>query len=128
MSNNIYNNMLCAVAYTLKRVYGFGSKRIERFVDDYNRIVQDTLDLDYLGEHYVTLEDYAVELNSEFGLGLDIEKIAICQYEYDVKSKEYHDTAAFKGIINLLRINGYKQSADFLENYMEKETKDYAKG
>ena len=63
LSKNLYHNTMTAVAWTLHDVYGFGKKRILDFKKAFDKTVKDTLDLDYMGEHYVKLEDFAVELN-----------------------------------------------------------------
>lgn len=47
--NELSNNTLTAVAWTLHTVYGFGKKRIVEFKNNFDKTVQYTLDLDYLG-------------------------------------------------------------------------------
>jgi hypothetical protein len=113
--------MQATVMYVLSEKFGFGKTRLDRFLSEYDNAVQNTMDLDYMGEHYVTLTDYAVYLNEKYKLGLDIDRIAVCQDEYDEGSKAYHNYTTFKGIINLLKINGYDKSAEFLENHLERE-------
>lgn len=49
ISKNLYNNTMTAVAWTLHTVYGFGRKRIKEFKENFDKTVQYTLDLDYLG-------------------------------------------------------------------------------
>ena len=49
LSRNLYNNTLTSVAWTLHTVYGFGKKRISEFKTAFDKTVQYTIDLDYLG-------------------------------------------------------------------------------
>jgi hypothetical protein len=121
MSENIYNNMLATTLYVLTEKFGYGKTRLERFRNEYDEAVQNTLDLDYMGDHWVKLEDYAVYLNEKYSLGLDVERIAVCQDEFDKGNELYHNLSSLKGIINLLKINGYDKSASFLEKHMAKE-------
>jgi hypothetical protein len=121
LSDNVYQNMLATTLYVLTEKFGYGKTRLERFKKEYDEAVQNTLDLDYMGDHWVKLEDYAVYLNEKYSLGLDVERIAVCQDEFDKGNALYHDLTALKGIINLLKINGYDKSAEFLTNHMNKE-------
>ena len=49
LSKNLYNNTLTAVAWTLHTTFGFGKERIMKFKKAFDKEVQYTLDLDYLG-------------------------------------------------------------------------------
>ena len=61
ISENCYNNMLTAVAVSLHECFGFGKDRLRKFKGYFDKIVCDTQNLDYMGEHYVKLEDFAIE-------------------------------------------------------------------
>lgn len=114
ISTNLYNNMLTAVCYTLHDCYGFGAKRIRQFKTYFDKNVGDTLDLDYMGEHYVRLEDYAVELNEKFDMGIDVNRVALCQNLQDKSDDKYRMCKVDK-IINELIDAGYKDAAAFID-------------
>ena len=114
ISKNLYNNTMTAVAWTLHDIYGFGRKRIKEFKENFDKTVQHTLDLDYLGEHYVKLEDFAKELNSRYDLGLDIIRVAVCQDINDEENENFR-MCKIDRVIQELRENGFKDAAVFIE-------------
>ena len=120
LSVNMYNNMLTSVAYTLHKFFGFGKKRLKEYQDRWNEVVNGTIDLNYLGNHFVSMEDYAVELNKEYDLGIDAEVVAACQHSNDKEDKNYKNRQYLDGIINSLSMNGYYEAAEFLKNQKEK--------
>ena len=120
LSKNMYNNMLTSAAYTLHRYFGFGKKRLQDYKDKWNEVVNGTIDLNYLGNHFVTVEDYAVELNKDYDLGIDAEVVAVCQYSHDKEDKNYRNRQYLDGIINSLALNGYHDAAEFLRKQKEK--------
>lgn len=109
----------------LNEVFGFGEKRLNQFASEFNKRFKDCTDLDFMGEHYVTLADFAKELKDKYkNLILDIERIEECQENFDKGDMRYHNTEYLDGIINTLKAHGYKKSADFLEKkklYQKKE-------
>lgn len=119
MSNNIYTNMLTTVLWVLHDKYGFRRERLHKFLNYYNDAVNITLDLDYMGEHFVNLEDYAVELNQKYNLGLDVPIVAACQSQYDKEDPNYRNAKCLQGIINTLRLAGYHDAADYLTGKMK---------
>lgn len=114
ISANLYNNMLTTVCYTLNNSFGFGAKRIRDFKNAFDNHVQYTLDLDYMGEHYVKLEDYAVELNEKFNMGIDVNRVAFCQDSHDQKEEKFRMCKVDR-VIHELRENGFNEAAAFLE-------------
>ena len=118
ISQNLYNNALTAVAYTLHCDYGFGPKRIKEFKKAFDKNVQATLDLDYLGSHYVKLEDFAVEMNEKFNMGIDINRVATCQENYDKGDKGYK-MCNIEKVLRELKENGFKDAAMFLEKRID---------
>lgn len=90
-----------------------GATRIKRFKEAFDKNVQSTLDLDYMGEHYVRLEDYAVELNEKFNMGINVERVAACQNSYDEEDEKYL-TCKVDRVIQELMGGGYSEAADFL--------------
>ena len=114
ISQNLYFNTLTAVAWTLHDSYGFGKKRILEFKKEFDKTIQDTLDLDYLGEHYVKLEDFALELNKKYNLGIDYIRVAACQDVHDEGDSNYR-MCKIDRVLQELRDNGFKDAAMFIE-------------
>lgn len=121
ISESINNNTIITAMYILKNEFGFGKDRLKKFKDLYKKATDDVLDLDYMGEHYVTLEDYAVELNEKYKLGLNVELAAACMDVYDKKNPEYKSDRYVRGIIVALRAAGYDDAARYLEDKKNKE-------
>lgn len=118
VTSNLYNNMMTGVLYTLHDKYRFGQKRLEDFKRAFDYNVKCTLDLDYMGEHYVKMEDYAIELNSKFGMGIDIARVAASQDSYDEKDEKYHTCEADR-VVKELREHGYPEAAEFIRRKIE---------
>lgn len=114
VSNNIYNNMFMLVLYTLHDKYQFGAKRLKEFKERFDKNLGDTMNLDYMGEHYVRLEDYAVELNEKYNLGIDVNLVAMSQDSYDETDSRY-GRCKVSTVIAELRDNGFFDAAEFLE-------------
>lgn len=106
--------MLTTVCYTLNNSFGFGAKRIKDFKRAFDSHVQYTLDLDYMGEHYVKLEDYAIEIKEKFGFDIDIDKVAAATAIFDEKDIRYHMMKA-EIVIKELKAAGFEDAAKFLE-------------
>lgn len=117
LSANLYNNMITAVCYTLNDNFGFESKKIQSFKQEFDRNIQSALDLDYMGEHYVKLEDYAVELNEKFNMGIDVSRVSMCQDYYDKEDAKFQ-TCKVERVLKELRENGFEEAAEFLEKKM----------
>ncbi|MBQ8803454.1 MAG: hypothetical protein IJZ53_07475 [Tyzzerella sp.] len=111
---NLYNTVLTVVCMTLHDTLGFGKKRLLRFKANFDKLTEGVFDFDYAGQHYVTLEDYAVYLNEKANLGLDVSRIAACQ-EVSTTEKEYKDMADVKGLIKALRDAGFTDASEWLE-------------
>lgn len=114
LSKNLYTTMLTVTCMVLSDRYGFGKKRLRAFKMEFDKKTQDALDLDSLGEHYVTLEDYANYLNEEYGLGIDANRCGNCQESYDSGSKNYRMAKVDK-IISILKDGGFNDAAEYLE-------------
>lgn len=109
----LYNNMLTAVCYTLHDNFGFGAKRMQTFKAAFDKNVQYTLNLDYMGEHYVTLADYAMELNEKFNMGIDVSRVATSQDAYDRKDDKFQ-SCKVDSVIRELMDNGFFDAAEYL--------------
>lgn len=115
LSQNLYTNMLATVMYTIRNMLGFGETRLKRLKEEFDRNVKNTFDLDWLGERYVRLEDYAIELNKRYNLGIDVARIAACQDladEADARYRKLNTDIALRELEN----NGFRDAADFLRS------------
>lgn len=119
LSNNMYVNVVMTFLSVLHNSFGWEAEAIKTIKAEYDKAVKCALDLDYMGEHYVRLEDYAVELN-ELGLDLDVNRIASCQDHFDECSgdSQYHRVDV-KRVLEELRENGFENAAEFLEQKLE---------
>lgn len=115
LSANLYATMTCVTGMVLHDEFGFGKQRLHKFREEFLKATKSSLDLDWLGQHYVTLEDYAVYLNKKYDLGLDIARIAVCQDSHDEKEKACR-MANLDHILLELKENGFKDAVKFLES------------
>lgn len=113
----VVNIMACAL-WTLHDSYGFGKKRLNEFRAAFEKIVRDVCDLDYMGQRYVRLEDFAVELNERYDLEIDVNCVAACQDTYDEGEKMY-GMCKVDRIIRELKENGFADAAEFLEKKLD---------
>ena len=107
-------NIMSSALWALHDTFGFGRKRLMRYKEAFENVVKDVCDLDYLGERYVRLEDFAVELNERYNLGIDVECVAACQDVYDKRDPEYR-SCKIDRVLQELRNGGYKEAAEFIE-------------
>lgn len=114
VSHMLYNNMMATFSYALNAEFGFGKERISKLQSKVMSLVDDVFDLDYMGERYVRLEDYATEVNERLGLNLDVESIKDCQKLQDTKENGYH-FAEVERIIQVLENDGFGEAAEFLK-------------
>lgn len=115
LSKSMYNNMLTVFLYTLNWNYGFGPKRLKEFVKAYHVNAQYVVDLDYLGEHYVKMEDYAREINEKCKVDLiDLATVIDDEITMDAKNEDMN-LCRLAGVIWNLRRNGFEAAAEHLE-------------
>lgn len=117
LSENLYATMTCVTGMVLHDEFGFGKQRLHKFREEFQKATNASLNLDWLGEHYVTLEDYAVELNEKYDLGLDVARIAVCQESHD-KGNEKYKMADMSHVLVELKEHGFEDAAEFLERKM----------
>lgn len=115
LSTNVYANTMTAMMWTLHDVYGMGKKRLHEFKKAFDKVVKDSYDLDWLGEHYVKLEDFALELNKKYDIGIDYMRVAVCQELMD-EDRETYRMCKIDRVLEELREGGYKEAAMFIEN------------
>ena len=114
ISENLYQTMLTVTLMVLHDHLGFAKKRLLSFKKKFDAMTQTIFDFDNLGQHYVTLEDYAVYLNEKADLGLDVARIANCQ-ETSSYEKEWKNMVNIENMINVLKQNGYEDAAEYLQ-------------
>lgn len=119
ISRNVYNNMLATFSYSLHELYGFGGERLKKLQEYVYKIVQDSMTLDYMGEHYVRLEDFAIEMNQKYNLDIDVSVVASCQDVQDEKEENMYHFAKIERIIEELMDKGYIDAAEYLKKRME---------
>lgn len=116
LSDNIGQNMLATIVWVLHDTFGFGQKRLQQFMTEFDKATANLMSLDYMGEHYVTLEDYAVELNQKYNLGLDVIKATLATDMADKQDARVGNVDKVTGIINALRLAGHEDAAAYLES------------
>ena len=114
VSKNVYTNMITCMFYALRKTFGFGMIRLKRLKESYDAVALDAMDLDWMGEHFVKLEDYAVELCEKCRLDIDVARVAASQDLYD-EHKEYTKRCKVDTVLELLDENGYSEAAVFLK-------------
>ena len=118
ISQNVYTNMLAVMLWTIHDSFGFGKQRLTQLKGNFDKNIEFVTDLDYLGQHYVRLQDYALELNQKYDLGMDIDRIAACENLYD-ESDERTRMCRVDRVLEVLRGAGYEVAAGFLESKLE---------
>ena len=113
VSTNLYATTLSVVCMVLHDQLGFGKKRLHRFKKYFDEVSEAVFDFDKVGQHYVTLEDYAVYSNDRYGLGLDVARIAACQ-DTSSTEKEYRNKADVNDIVDMLEQAGFKEANEWL--------------
>lgn len=111
-------NAVFAIVYVvLCEDFGFGEKRLNKFAEGFLKRFQDVFKMDYMGEHYVTLTDYAVMMKEKYGsLEMDIDRIQLEQDGNDKRNPDFRNYIWIDGIIKVLNSNGYSDAAMFLQN------------
>ena len=114
LSQNLQATTMAVIGMVLRDKFHFGKKRLKEFKEEYDRKTRLAVDLDWIGEHYVTLEDYAEYLNKDFNLDIDADRVAVCQESYDKNNPKY-GTANMDHTIKELEKSGFKKAANFLK-------------
>lgn len=114
ISQNLYINIIATALFTIHDTFGFGKKRLHEFKDAYDKNINGVFDLNWYGEHYVRLEDYAKYLSEKYEFDFDINRIAALQDLQDEQDPRYKklDPAI---TLKELREQGFHEAADWLE-------------
>lgn len=118
IKESLKNNLVCSFLWVMHSDYGFGKKRLTELLDNVNKAIDFVFDLDYMGEHYVRLEDYAIEIKEKFGFDIDIDKVAAETAIFDEKDIRYHMMKA-EIVIKELKAAGFEDAAKFLESKLD---------
>lgn len=110
-------NVMAGALWVLHDVFGFGKQRLHSFRENFDDLMKVLADIDYLGERYVRLEDFAIELNEKYDLGIDVNLVAACQEVYDRGDKGYR-LCRIDTVLEELRKNGYEDAVNFIESKM----------
>lgn len=114
ISENLTHTMRTVMLWTLHEELGFRKKRLQRINKSFDKRTDAIFDFDSMGNHYVKIEDYAIELNSNYDLGLDVDRVAACQdscrYEKDNIQMVNVNT-----IVQKLKDAGFNDAAEWLE-------------
>lgn len=118
ISENLTHTMRTVMLFTLHEELGFGKKRLQRINEKFDKHTEKIFDFDYLGNHYVKIEDYAIEMNEKYNLGLDVARVAACQstcrHEKDNVRK-----ANIELVLSELRKNGFNDAAEWLDKKID---------
>lgn len=114
---NASMNAIFAIVYVvLHEDCGFGEQRLKRFYQGFRKRFEDVMTFDYTGEHYVSLTDFAVMMKEKYpDIVLDINAVELEQEGNDEKNPLCGQVTVLDGIINALKLGGYFDAAEFLE-------------
>lgn len=118
LSKTLTQTMSAVYLRVLNEKFGFGKKRLQTVRDEVSKATEMVFKFDYMGGHYVTLEDYAVGLNKKYDLGLDADLIAACQYSCR-HDKENRRMADVDVLIQRLYEYGFEDAAEWMERMVE---------
>lgn len=114
VTKNLYQTSMTVWFMTLNEVYGFGKKRFARLKKAFDKNTSILMDFDYLGNHYVSLEDYANYLNEKYDCGIDVNCVEMCQSS-STADKTKKNMANVDAVIQCLRDGGFADAADFID-------------
>lgn len=109
---NMHSTYTTVAGITLHDTFGFGKIRLKRFQRAFDEKTKLATEFDRFGNHFVTLEDYAVYLKGELGMDLDVERVAMCQNVY--RGEDEKKKVDIEKIIEVLRDANYEDAAEFL--------------
>ena len=110
-------NVMAGTLWVLHDGFGFEKQRLHNFRENFDDLMKVLGDIDYFGERYVRLEDFAIELNEKYDLGIDVNLVAACQEVYDNGDKSYRLCRIDK-VLQELRENGFEDAVKFIESKM----------
>ena len=115
LSANMYNNFVATALWSLHCAFGFGKKRLKQFKDMFDYKAQLATDLDWLGEHYSYIYEWAEEIYRKYDIKLDIDRIKENQLALDQKNN-YTGRCSLDDVLYCLLENGYEDAARLLDS------------
>lgn len=112
MADNMLNTMMPVIYSVLVDDFGFDNSKLKSLHRKFMKSVDNFLNLDYMGEHYVTLEDYQKYMNEEYGFDFDTSIGKECMSIAD-EDVHYH-YAKIEKIIEELDNAGHSDASKFL--------------
>ncbi len=115
--DKVIATMLPTLMFCLHDTFGFGKKRLLQFKEAFMQRCKMLYELDPLGGHYETIEDYANELRDKYGLEFDTESIEQVAEENkkDDKNKRY---AELDYVLEFLERRGFAEAAEEIRKVM----------
>lgn len=114
ISTNLYNMTITTAAMALHDGFGFGKDRLRKWKSVFDKKVEHAMNIDWLGEHYVSFEDYANYLNELYDVGIDINVLARVQKTNDALIPGYRQ-ASVDRILEILKDGGFNEAAEYLD-------------
>ena len=114
LSTNLYQHMLVTVMYSLNHEFGYGKDRLERFKKEFDKNVLMLTKLDWMGEHYVTFEDWGKELNQKYGMNFDTTRMKELGESQD-KHNEAYGRLDKATVIQRLKDAGFENATKCVE-------------
>lgn len=118
ISENLTHTMRTVMLWTLHETLGFRKKRLKRINEAFDRYTDKIFDFDTFGNHYVKIEDYAIEMNENYDLGLDVDRVAACQ-DTCRHEKQNVRMANVNDIVRKLKERGFDDAAEWLESRVD---------
>ena len=113
VTQNMYHTMLTVVGMVLHEKLGLGKKRLLDIKKAFDEKTMEAFDFDYAGQHYVTLEDYAVYLNEIADLGIDVARVSVCQ-EVSYEERNNKNKVDIITLIDEMNAAGFEEAAVWL--------------
>ena len=114
ISKRVANCYGVAVCMVLNGTFGFGKKRLHRFNNDLNDVIDKLKTIDGYGEMLITFREGAEFYNSKYEMEFDIDSVSIGD------ESNQHALGAGKvdmaHVIDILRRYDHWDAAEFLEN------------
>ena len=108
------NMTITTAAMALHDGFGFGKDRLKKWKSVFDKKVEHAMNIDWLGEHYVSFEDYANYLNELYDVGIDINVLTRVQKTNDALIPGYRQ-ASVDRILEILKDGGFDEAAEYLD-------------
>lgn len=112
LGENIYTTVLTVCFMALEKE-GWRKTRLKRFKEEYDKATASTYDMNWLGNHYVTMQDYVNHLKYEYDIDLDTDVAVICQESADKNNPDYK-MVHLDRLVNELKEAGHGHAACWL--------------